>query len=105
MGAYQFWRDVKKRWRELDKKGLGIGGIAVLLLFEGIKLIAGAPLPSGWVRGVGYLLLGVIVTAYYLLREVDIEDAKEAAEEVKEKAEEKVDEATGEGDEGGGNQP
>lgn len=96
MGSRRFWREVIDRWEQLDKKGLGIGGIAVLLLFEGVKILVGVPLPPGWVRGVGYLVLGLLVTGYYLLREVDLEDAKEAAEDVKEEAQEKVEEATGE---------
>lgn len=94
MSSRRFWREVIDRWEKLDKKGLGIGGIAVLLLTEGIKTLAGLPLPEGWPRGIGYLVLGLVVTGWYLLREVDLDDAKEAAEEVAEEAKEKVDDAT-----------
>lgn len=85
MASWHFWRDVRRRWDQLNRKGLGLGAMAVLLLFEGVKSTVATILPPGYATAVGFLFLGSVLTVYYLLREVDLEDAKEAASEGAEK--------------------
>lgn len=82
------WRTVRRRWKQLDKKNKGLAGLAVLFAYEAIKTAVAVFSPPGFGTVVAFAVVAVVITVYYLFREVDLSDAAEgAAEDAKDKTE------------------
>lgn len=75
------WRTVRRRWKQLDKKNKGLAGLAVLFAYESVKTAVGVFSPPGAGTVAAFAVLAVVITVYYLFREVDLSDAAEGAVE------------------------